>query len=317
MIAPLVQVVAAPAIKPQSVRYIKLGHAGGWEKECLADGKIRFGFQTATAERYPLAVTGRWADLTQSFIDAGKDRGTATRFTNETRLFFGDTGSTLWITFHGATLYWGFTVPDVPVRHPDGDGVYRHISGGWRSTDRNGELLTVDRLAGSLTKLVGYRGTTCRVDVSDYVVRRINGIKSPEIEQALSALTQMRSSANDLIRLLEPRDFETHVDLVFTTSGWRRQGPVGGTQKTRDMDIILPSTNERAFVQVKSRTSSAELLSYVAQLDERGPYDRMFYVFHTGEAAIDDPRVNVIGPEKLAQLVVDAGLVDWLVRKVS
>jgi hypothetical protein len=43
----------------------------------------------------------------------------------------------------------------------------------------------------------------------------------------------------------------------------------------------------------------------------------MFYVFHSGEAQTDDERVTVIGPEKLAELVVDAGLMNWLIRKVS
>jgi hypothetical protein len=46
-------------------------------------------------------------------------------------------------------------------------------------------------------------------------------------------------------------------------------------------------------------------------------YDRMFYVFHSGDADTDDDRVSVIGPEKLAELVVDAGLANWLIRKVS
>ena len=30
-----------------------------------------------------------------------------------------------------------------------------------------------------------------------------------------------------------------------------------------------------------------------------------------------DARVTIIGPEKLAELVLDAGLVNWLIRKVS
>ncbi len=80
---------------------------------------------------------------------------------------------------------------------------------------------------------------------------------------------------------------------------------------------MLPSTGDRAFVQIKSKTTSAELAEYVGQLDERGLYDRMFYVFHTGKATTDDDRVTIIGPEKLSELVVDAGLVNWLVRKVS
>jgi hypothetical protein len=43
----------------------------------------------------------------------------------------------------------------------------------------------------------------------------------------------------------------------------------------------------------------------------------MFFVFHSGNADTDDRRVTVIGPSQLAELVVDAGLVSWLIRKVS
>jgi porphobilinogen deaminase len=101
------------------------------------------------------------------------------------------------------------------------------------------------------------------------------------------------------------------VDLVFTNSGWRRLGIVGKTQKTLDLDLELPSTGERAFVQVKSNTTSEELAKYVNKLEH--PYTRMFYVFHSGEAETADRRVT----ESLAKLVVDAGLVNWLIHKVS
>lgn len=308
---------APTAIRPTAVRYIKLGHAGDWEHECIEKGIIRFGFGSSTRERYPLCRAARWGELTKSFIAQGKSKSTATRFTNETKLFFEDAGSTLWITFAAEVLQWGFVTPAVPERHSDGDGVSRKIAGGWRHTDLLGEALTKDRLSGALTKLAAYRGTSCRVDVADYAVRRINGQKTPEVERAIAAAKTMNRSALELMRLLGPRDFETLVDLVFSTSGWRRLGVVGKTQKTLDIDITLPSTGERAFVQVKSKTTSAELAKYVAALDERGPYDRMFYVFHSGEATIDDERVVVIGPEKLAELVVDAGLVGWLIRKVE
>jgi hypothetical protein len=46
-------------------------------------------------------------ELIQSFLASGKTRGTATRFTNETRRFFDDDGKILWITFVGERLYWG------------------------------------------------------------------------------------------------------------------------------------------------------------------------------------------------------------------
>jgi hypothetical protein len=304
-------------IHPRRVRYIKLGREGRWEKECAESGIIRFGFGSATAERFPLCRGALWDDLTHSFIASGKDKGTATRFTNETRLFFEDDGSILWITFIGARLCWGFLEPDPAEPHGDGDGVFRRVKGGWRWADLKGEPLSKDRLSGALTKLAAYRGTSCDVDVADYVVRRINGHKTPEVERAVIAVEEMKAAVLGMMRLLGPRDFETLVDLVFSISGWRRQGVVGKTQKTLDLDLVLPSTGERAFVQIKSRTDSAELGDYVARLDELGPYDRMFFVYHSGEATTDDDRVIVIGPKKLAELVVDAGLTTWLIRKVS
>jgi hypothetical protein len=222
-IAPATQKMAT--ISPIRVRYIKLGEKGKWEKECIEKGIIRFGFGSSTAERFPLCRAGRWNALRKSFIAAGKDKGTATRFTKEMRLFFKDPGSTLWITFVGERLYWGFLESTPPKRHADGNSVLRKISSGaWRCTDLHGEELTKDRLSGALTKLAAYRGTSCRVDVADYAVRRINGQKTPEVERAVAASKQMRTSALELMKLLTLRDFETLVDLVFSTSGWRRQG---------------------------------------------------------------------------------------------
>jgi len=97
----------------------------------------------------------------------------------------------------------------------------------------------------------------------------------------------------------------------------RRQGIVGKNQKTIDLDLYLPSTGERAFVQVKSKTSSVELADYVRGLDELDSFDRMFFVYHSEKAETDDERVIVIRPEKLAEMAVDAGLATWLIRKVS
>jgi len=307
----------ADTIRPTRVRYIKLGEGGRWEKECLEKGIIRFGFSSSSDERFRLCRARRWDELIKSFITHGKTKGTATRFTNETRLFFEDDGSMLWITFMGERLCWGMLESSPPERHTDGDGVWRTVVSGWQWKDLKGEPLTKDRLSGALTKLAAYRGTSCDVDVADYVIRRINGQKTPEVENAVVAQEKMRESVLELMKLLGPQDFETLVDLVFSTSGWRRQGIVGKTQKTLDLDLILPSTGERAFVQVKSKTTSAELAEYVGNLDEHEHYDRMFYVFHSGEADTDDERVNTIGPDKLAELVLDAGLVNWLIRKVS
>lgn len=306
-------------ISPNRVRYIKLGRGGGWEAECLSNGIIRFGFDAASAERFPLCRAGNWSDLTTSFLEAGKDKGTATRFTNEARLFFEDDGATLWITFMFEHLYWGFLTPEPAWPHPDGDGVVRTVQSGWRSKDINGGQLSKERLSGALTKLAAYRGTSCDVDVHEYVIRRINGEKTLQAERATDVKQQMIEAVVGMMTLLTWHDFETLVDLVFSVSGWRRQGVVGKTQKTIDLDLTLPTTGERAFVQVKSSTDQATLDEYVSQFETLA-YDRMFYIYHSATRSIvepDDASVTVVGPERLAEMIVDAGLVSWLIRKVT
>jgi hypothetical protein len=81
--------------------------------------------------------------------------------------------------------------------------------------------------------------------------------------------------------------------------------------------VIWSSATPPISAGLKSKTTSAELDEYIGRLDEHDPYDRMFYVYHSGEADTDDERVTVVGPEKVAELVLDAGLANWLIRKVS
>lgn len=268
---------SSDAIRPTAVRYIKLGEGGRWESECLGKGIVRFGFGSATAERFSICCARRWDDLRRSFLAADKDKGTATRFANETRLFFEDDGSTLWSTFMDGCLPWGFLTDDPPQPHPDGDGVYRTVGGGWKQTDINGELLAMDRLAGHLTQLAAYRGTSCSVALvsANYVIRRINGQCVQEVEEALKAMAAIKNAVIGMMRQLNNKDFELLVGLVFSASGWRRLGNVGGPQKFIDMALELPSTGEQACVQVKSRTNSKELAEYVAKLP--GHFQRMFF----------------------------------------
>jgi len=63
---------APEMIQPRRTRYIKLGREGGWEQECLKDGIIRFGFDTASPERFPMCQAGRWDELTKSLLRDGK-----------------------------------------------------------------------------------------------------------------------------------------------------------------------------------------------------------------------------------------------------
>jgi len=100
--------------------------------------------------------------------------------------------------------------------------------------------------------------------------------------------------------------------------GWRRVGQVGKTQKTVDIELLLPTTVERAFVQIKSSAGKRDLAEYLDRLKGSQAYDRMFFVWHSGDLGeVEENNVALIGPDRLARMVFDAGLTSWLRKKVS
>lgn len=56
----------SPRIAPKSVRYIKLGEGGAWEKECIEQGLLQFGTDSGNPETLQWAAEGRWNDLAAS-----------------------------------------------------------------------------------------------------------------------------------------------------------------------------------------------------------------------------------------------------------
>ena len=122
----------------------------------------------------------------------------------------------------------------------------------------------------------------------------------------------------ETIRRKGSTDAPIVVELIFSQSGWRRTGETGGSQETVDIELELPSTGERAFVQVKSRTIQAQLQDYMDRLTGR-PESKMFYVYHTAKTALSatDGTVVLVGPERLAEMVLTSGLFDWLLKKVG
>lgn len=305
------------AIAPARALYIKLGRAGSWENECLKNGILRFGYNETPFEA---AQSGDWDTVWKAWKDMRGDAGTATRDLKQIQHFFEDGDDTIWITLSGGLLWWCFAKPGVQ-RHLDGKGSYRECVDGWRCTDIKGNKLSTDKLSGNLLRVQGFRGTICDVKAYEYLKRKLNGKVLPEVEEATTAENQMVKKILLLMRLLTWQDFELLVDLVFANSGWRRVGHVGKTQKTIDIELTLPTTGERAFVQVKSAANKRDLAEYLSRLEESTLYDRMFFVWHSGNIGeLPDANKNnvaLIAPEILARMVFDAGLASWLREKVS
>jgi len=303
-----------PAVSASRLYYIKLGRGGDWEAESLRDGVLRFGYRDAPHE---LCASGDWQGVWDAMKIIRGDAGAATRDVNQIRTYYEADEQSIFITFVGGLLYW--CRPSGYVELLDDRSHRRATMDGWHSTSIGGSVLSADRLSGRLLKVQMFRGTICDVRAGDYLLRKLNDQLSPEVAAAEEAERALMAAIVGLMRLLTWQDFELLVDLVFSTSGWRRVSQVGRTQKTVDLELVLPSTAERAFVQVKSHATAAGLADYASRLTQAEAYDRMFFVWHTGDLPEEGGPAHVIliGPHKLSRMVLDAGLSSWLREKVS
>ncbi|MBB2828936.1 UNVERIFIED_ORG: hypothetical protein GGI65_005605 [Rhizobium esperanzae] len=255
------------------VFFIKLGRNGEWENESLKDGNLRFGYHGTPQV---LCAQGDWQGVWAHWNAKRGDQGTATRDVKQIRTFYEAGKETIFITFAHNRMYW--CQPSGPVDVlPDGSHRRGTVSG-WHHTTLKGMELRSDRLSGRLLKVQMFRGTICEVGAKDYVLRRINDQLSPEVAAAEEAERLLMEAIIKLMRLLTWQDFELLVDLVFSASGWRRVSAVGKTQKTIDLELLLPTTGERAFVQVKSQAGSSSLEQYVSRHRQAETYDRMFFI---------------------------------------
>jgi hypothetical protein len=302
------------AISASSAYYIKLGRGGDWETESLRDGVLRFRYREAP---YALCVSGNWQGVWDVMKEIRGDAGAATRDVNQIRTFYESDERTIFITFVGGLLHW--CRPAGPVEPLEDNSHRRRTIDGWHNTSLGGTLLTADRLSGHLLKVQMFRGTICDVRAVDYLLRKLGDELSPEVAAAEDAERALMLAIVGLMRLLTWQDFELLVDLIFSTSGWRRVSEAGRTQKTIDLELILPSTDERAFVQVKSQATTGALRDYASRLTETEAYERMFFVWHTGNIPEGEGPEGVIllGLERLSRIVLDAGLSSWLREKVS
>lgn len=301
-------------IQASEVNFIKLGTGGEWEEECLRDGTLKFGYRETP---HGACLKGDWESVWKVWNELRGDGGTATRDTNQIRTFYEADKTSIFITFWGGLLHWCRPKGSVE-QTPDGRRI-RKTMNGWSHTSVGGKLLTTDHLSGNLLKVQMFRGTICQVKAATYLLRKLNDEVSPEVIAAEDAEQALVGAIVGLMRLLTWQDFELLVDLVFSTSGWRRVSVVGRTQKTVDLELLLPTTGQRAFVQVKSQASASGLQEYIEKFAEASIYDRMFFVWHTGELALNSELegLTLVGPDRLARMVLDAGLSSWLREKVS
>jgi hypothetical protein len=304
--------------------YIKIGEGNCWARSAFDRGTVEFGFFDLPSGLAEAAASrSDFSSIREFYIAQGNVPGTATKYSNEVREFYTADRDVLWITFADGRLWWTFAAPGVtatPHARPQEMGSrHRKTIGSWSDTDIRGQKLWINSLRGSLTTTAGFRGTICRVHEFDYLSRRINGQETEATQHVREARKILIAAIRPLIQGLQWRDFELLVELVMTQGGLRRVSETGRTQHTIDLELVLPLTGERALVQVKSELDQSTATGIIADLCEAAGAARVYVVFHTqnGDISDDHDNVTLVGPDALAERVVDLGLTNWVMDKVG
>ena len=198
---------------------------------------------------------------------------------------------------------------------------FRHVSGSWRDTSTTGRLLLAAELPGKVAKLQGFKGTVCRVGSEDLLRRLLNGEQSPLAQEIVAGRAQLSGAMRKAVEELHWKDYETLVDLVFRAAGWIRISVLGQQAKGYDLELREPITQDRYVVQVKSTADRSDVDETVAQFSP-SDYRRVFFVAHSPNKDIRagaelPPHLDLVDPQRLAELAIDAGLSRWLEDKAA
>ena len=90
--------------------------------------------------------------------------------------------------------------------------------------------------------------------------------------------------------------------------------------KYADLELEDPITHDKYQVQIKSRAGLADFEKYSSQFSGRG-YRKLYFVVHSPDAKLgaqtSTPEIDLVLPERLSEMAVELGLVDWLMQHIK
>lgn len=313
--------------RPENVRFIKLGRKSSWWPISKKTDTLRIGFKKIS---FDLAHRGKWNEARDLYAKTSSRARASdiTRAVNQVKEFFELPESTLWITIEDGDVWWGFAKSGVEDIYKGNDeeevrsgARLRYLIDGWRNKDINGNRLRLDGMTTKITKVASFQETICKPDGAKDILHRIRCEQSEQRSNVSNTYGLLRKHVGDLLDQLHQDDFELLIELIFSSSGWQRISAVGGTQKTLDMALKLPTTGENCFVQVKSQTSIATFKELVEKLSNYSGYSRMFFVYHTPDTAFENKnnvdRVTIWSRYEVAEQAIAAGLVQWIMDRTT
>jgi hypothetical protein len=299
------------AIEIQNAFFIKLGQGGKWEAESIERGVARIGWSDI-----PLGdiTNHNWKGIERELRKEPKDQGAATRDFKALRHIVDSTAEDVWITFHKSRLWWCRLTGSIDEDHVS---KFRGTVEGWSDLDIHGRRLLTADLPGRLSQIQRFGATACNAP-RDILYRVLNDELSKAHMAVAAALAKLIREAEAALIDLHWKDFETLVDLIFRDAGWRRLSILGESMKYADLELEEPITGERYQVQVKSKADVSDLAEYSQQFDSK-VFRKLFFVVHTPSSKLakqnSSGNVELVLPGRLAEMVVNAGLVNWLLAR--
>jgi len=302
--------------------YVKLGKGGKWGDDSIQGGKVRIGWREQTLDdinnwREPIIrektrLAREQEGLPTSKTAVSNDVSALSKIVNSTP-------EDVWITFHGSYLWW-CRVAETGIEE-DIISKFRGVVEQWSNHDIEGTSLIINQIPGRLSKIQRFSGTICGLGAReiDDLRRLLNNQPSAEFQSISKAKTALIQQVENGLSLLHWKDFEILVDLIFRNAGWRRVSVIGESMKYVDMELEEPITGDLYQVQVKSDATMADFKKYAEQFT-KGDFRKLYFVVHNSKdkwAAVSTyENVELVLQEKLAQMVVDFGLVNWLIKRI-
>jgi hypothetical protein len=305
-------------MKPISFRnayYIKLGQKGMWEKSSFKNNIIRIGWNEQSTEDINQK---RWGLIQKQLYKGAKTKAVGTRDFNDLKRIVESDSEDIWITFYSSQLWW-CNLGEIEI-FEDNVSKYRKLKGKWYNHDINDNLLTLYKIPGILLKLQGYRGTVCSIKEKEELKRLINSQKSESYKRITTCKKQLEEEIITALNMLHWKDFELLVDLIFRNAGWRRISVLGETMRYIDIELEEPITGDIYQVQVKSTASKNDFQKYIDNLP-KSYYRKVYFVVHSPEKDLElyhcPSNVELILPFRLAQMIIEYGLLNWFLTKVK
>lgn len=298
--------------------YVKLGEGGKWEESSIRENKVRIGWINWSLEEINQR---KWIKLKQTHRKEFKNEGSATKDLNALKTIVESAADDIWITFYARQLWWCRV--GAPRIFKDKTSNFRKVHGKWRNQDIDGNRLIINQIPGIIEKKQGFRGTICGFDRNqvECLKRLLNNQPSETFQKIYQEKIKLIEEVEKGLKGLLWKDFEVLVDLVFRNAGWRRLSLLGGQMKTIDMELEEPITGDLYQVQVKSAANLEVFKESVRTFSPRN-FRKFYFVVHSPQAKLVnyqsevDEKIELILPKRLAEMIVDLGLTNWLLKKI-